>query len=57
MVEKKLSQWSYPEQMRLVELAIENNWRSIYYKEPQIQVTSRQTSLQDDLTDTSWAGI
>jgi len=55
MVEKKLMQYSEPEQMRLVEHAIEMNWRGIYYVEPQKQATTRATSLRDDLTDTTWA--
>lgn len=56
MVEKKLKQYSEAEQMRLVEHAIEMNWRGIYYVEPQKQASTRNTSLRDDLTDTSWAG-
>ena len=55
MVSKKLSQWSHSEQMRMVEVAIENNWRGIHYQEPEKQATTRHTSLQADLTDTSWA--
>lgn len=55
MVKKKLMQWSLDEQMRMVESAIESNWRGIYYVEPPKQKSSRQTSLVDDLTDTSWA--
>lgn len=55
MVKKKLMQWSLDEQMRMVESAIESNWRGIYYVEPPKQQSSRQTSLVDDLTDTSWA--
>ena len=55
MVAKKLSQWSHAEQMRMVEAAIENNWRGIHYQEPPRQQSTKQTSLQDDLTDTSWA--
>lgn len=55
MVKKKLMQWPHDEQMRMVESAIESNWRGIYYVEPPKQKSSRQTSLVDDLTDTSWA--
>lgn len=55
MVEKKLMQYSEPEQMRLVELAIENNWRGIHYQEPPKRHGTRNTTLIDDLTDTSWA--
>jgi hypothetical protein len=56
MVQKKLMQWGHNEQMRLVELAIENNWRGIHYQEPPRQHTSTKTSsLSDDLHDLSWA--
>lgn len=55
MVQKKLLQWSEAEQMRMVEAAIENNWRGIHWVEPPKQQSSRQTSLIDDLTDTGWA--
>lgn len=55
MVEKKLLQYSEPEQMRLVEHAIEHCWRGIHYVEPDKQQTTRHTSIADDLTDTSWA--
>lgn len=57
MVKRKLMQWSEPEQERMIAHAIENNWRGIYYVEPPKQATTRQTSLADDLTDTSWAGL
>ena len=57
MVERKLMQHSESEQMRLVELAIENNWRGIYYQEPQKMPaqSSRDRSIADELTDTLWA--
>ena len=55
MVEKKLMAYSEPEQMRLVEAAIENNWRGIHYVDPPRQATSRQTDIYEELTDTSWA--
>jgi hypothetical protein len=55
MVERKLLKYSEDEQMRLVENAIEMNWRGIYYVEPPKQASSRQTSLHDDLTDRSWS--
>ena len=54
MVEKKLLQWPESEQMRLVEHAIEHNWRGIYYVEPP-KHTTRQNTLEQDLRDTSWA--
>lgn len=55
MVKKKLLQWSEPEQMRMVEHAIEHCWRGLYWVEPQKQHTTRSTTLEQDLTDTSWA--
>ena len=55
MVRKKLSQWSEAEQERLIENAIENNWRGIHYVDPPRQASTRHTSLVDDLTNTSWA--
>lgn len=57
MVKKKLMQYSEAEQERLICHAIEHNWRGIYYVEPQKQATTRQKSLKDDLTDTSWANL
>jgi hypothetical protein len=55
MVERKLLKYSEDEQMRLVENAIEMNWRGIYYVEPPKQASSRQTSLSEDLNDRSWS--
>ena len=55
MVEKKLLQWSESEQMRIVEHAIEHCWRGLYWVEPPRQVTTRMSSIRDDLTDTSRA--
>ena len=51
----KLLKYSASEQMRLVEEGIERGWKSIYWVDPPKQQTTRQTSLRDDLTDTSWA--
>ena len=55
MVTKKLMEYSEPEQMRLVEAAIERNWRGIYWVDRPKQQTTRESSIYDDLTDTSWA--
>ena len=55
MVTKKLLQWSEPEQMRMVENAIEQNWRGIYWVEPPKQQSTRQSNIYDELTDHSWA--
>lgn len=55
MVQKKLLQWSEEEQDRLVCNAIEMNWRGVHWVDPPKQNTTRQSTLQDDLSDTSWA--
>jgi hypothetical protein len=55
MVTKKLSQWDEATQERLVCHAIEMNWKGIYWVEPPKQQSSRQTTLEQDLTDTSWS--
>ena len=55
MVRKKLLQWSELEQERLIEHAIEHNWRGIYWVDAPKQATTRQSDIYDDLTDTSWA--
>ena len=55
MLTKKLLQWSEQEQERLICHAIEMNWMGIYYVEPPKSASTRQTSIRDDLTDTSWA--
>ena len=57
MVIKKMLRWDESEQMRMVEEAICNNWRSLYYVEPPKQASTKSTSLQQDLTDTSWAQL
>ena len=51
----KLLQWSESEQQRMVDEAIEHEWTGLHYVEPPKHQSSRQTSLVDDLTDTSWA--
>ena len=55
MVIKKLLQWSETEQMRIVENAIENNWRGLYYTEPPKANSTRSRSLEQDLMDKDWA--
>jgi hypothetical protein len=47
----------YPEleQERLISHAIMCNWEGLHYVEPPRAATSRNTSLRDDLTDTTWA--
>lgn len=51
----KLVKYSEEMQQYLVDTAIERDWRGIYYVEPPKQQSTRQTSLEQDLTDTSWA--
>jgi len=55
MLTKKLLQWSEEEQERLICNAIEMNWRGVHYVDPPKSASTRQTSIRDDLTDTSWA--
>jgi len=55
MVTKKLLQWSPSEQERLICNAIEHEWQGIYWVDPPKQQSSRDTTLQDDLTDRSWS--
>jgi hypothetical protein len=57
MLQKKLLQWSETEQERLICNAIEMNWRGVYWTDSPRQCQTRQTTLQQDLTDTSWASI
>ena len=47
----------YPEsyQQHLVDHAILNGWRGLYHVEPPKRLSSRDTNIMDDLTDTSWA--
>ena len=53
---KKLLMYPEAEQMRLVEEGIERGWKSIYWVDPPKQGRStRDTTLQEDLSDTSWA--
>lgn len=50
---KKLLKYSEDEQARLIDHAIEHEWQGIYWVEPQGQ-TTRNRTLTQDLTDTSW---
>lgn len=54
-VVKKLLQWSEEDQQRIVDHAIEHEWQGLYWIDPPRQQTTRQTTLAQDLTDTSWA--
>ena len=55
MLQKKLIQYSIPEQERLICNSIEMNWQGVYWTDPPRQDTSRSRSLEADLTDRSWA--
>ena len=44
-------------QQHMVDIAIMNDWQGLHPVDPPKQNTTRQTSLQHDLSDTSWAGI
>lgn len=51
---KKLLGWSESEQQRMVDEAIEHEWTGLHYVEPPKSLTTRKTSLADDLNDRSW---
>jgi hypothetical protein len=57
MLTKKLLQWSEPEQERVICNAIEMNWKGVHWIDPPRRQTTKHSSLQDDLTDTSWASL
>ena len=42
-------------QQYMVDMAIMSGWRAIHPVEPPRQQTTRQNTIEDDLTDTSWA--
>ena len=49
-----LRKYSLEHQQFIVDHAILSGWRGLYHVDMP-KVTSRQSSLRDDLTDTSWA--
>jgi hypothetical protein len=55
MLTKKLLRYSIPEQERIICTSIERNWKGVHYTPPERQASSRQNTIQDDLTDRSWA--
>jgi hypothetical protein len=57
MVKKWLSKYSEPEQERLIEHAIMNNWEGLHYVEPPKEASTRHRTLQEDLMDTSWSKL
>ena len=52
---KVLMPFSLEQQQYMVDQAILNGWRGLYPVDPPKQQTSRNRTLQEDLTDTSWA--
>ena len=55
MLVKKLRQWDERTQERLICHAIEHNWRGIYWVDAPKQNSSKSRSIEDELTDRSWA--
>ena len=51
----KLLKYSEAEQARRIDNAIEMEWKGIYWVDPPKQQSTRQTTLEQDLGDTSWA--
>ena len=52
---KVLRPFSLEQQQYMVDQAILNGWRGLFPVDPPKQITSRTRTIQDDLTDTSWA--
>ena len=52
---KMLCKHGYEHQQYMVDRAILSGWTGIWEVEPQVKQTSRQTTLQEDLTNTDWA--
>ena len=58
MILNKMRRWPEEDHMRLVQLGIECGWTSLNWrdrpKEPN-GISTRDSDIRDDLTDTSWA--
>ena len=57
-LQNKLLQWDEDTQQRLVDNAIEMDWKGVHWVDPPKQargVSTRDRSFQDDLNDKSWA--
>ena len=52
---KVLMPFSLEQQQYMVDQAILNGWRGLFPVDPPKQFSSRTRTLQDELTDTSWA--
>jgi len=55
MLTKRMLQYSESEQERIICHSIEMGWRGVYWSDPPKQTSSRQTSIEHDLTNTDWA--
>jgi hypothetical protein len=57
MFHRKLRQWDSATQERLIAHAMEAGWKTVFWVEPPKQqgTSTKSTTLQEDLTDTSWA--
>lgn len=53
-VRKKLLRHSLEQQQYMVDQAIENDWTGLHEVEPPKQSSTKQRTLQQDLTDRSW---
>lgn len=51
----RLVKHSMGHQQYMVDWAIEQGWKGIYEVEPQKVVSSRDRSIEEDLSDRSWA--
>ena len=47
--------YGYEQSQHMVDAAILNDWQGLHPVDPPKQISTKQTSLHDDLTDTSWA--
>ena len=52
---KTLAPFSYEQQQYMVDRAILSGWRGLFPVDPPKATSTKQTSLKDDLNDTSWA--
>ena len=43
------------QQQLMVDTAIMNDWQGLHQVDPPKRISTKQTSLMEDLTDTSWA--
>lgn len=55
MTTKWLLNYHEAEQARLIEHAIRNNWEGLHYVEPPKAGRPKDRSLEDHLSNTSWA--